>query len=72
MPLYPNFIKATIEYNNEETVSLGAQPCEINGFVAGRPFPYEPDPNDPRAGEKLAWNFVYGYMRGDNAAISPF
>lgn len=72
MPLHPNYIKATVDNNNKETVTLGAQPGEINGFVAGRPFPFEPDPNDPRAGEKLAWNFKYGYNWGDNAAISPF
>ena len=28
--------------------------------------------NDPRAGEKLAWNYKYGYNWGDNAAIYPF
>jgi len=72
MPLHPNYAKATVENNNKETVTLGEQPGQINGFVAGRPFPYEPDPNDPRAGEKLAWNFKYGYNWGDNAAITPF
>lgn len=72
MPLHPNYVKATVDNNNKETVTLGDQPGQINGFVAGRPFPYEPDPNDPRAGEKLAWNFKYGYNWGDNAAITPF
>ena len=42
-------------------VSLGDQVGEINGWQAGRPFPEEPDANDPRAGEKLAWNYKYGY-----------
>ena len=72
MPLHPNYAKATVDNRNKETVTLGDQPGQINGFVAGRPFPYEPDLNDPRAGEKLAWNFKYGYNWGDNAAISPF
>lgn len=53
-------------------VSLGEQVGEINGWQAGRPFPQEPDANDPRAGEKLAWNFKYGYNWGDSAAIAPF
>ena len=53
-------------------VSLGDQVGEINGWQAGRPFPQEPDANDPRAGEKLAWNYKYGYNWGDSAAISPF
>jgi len=72
MPLHPNYIKATVDNKNKETVSLGDKPGEIKGFVAGRPFPYEPDANDARAGEKIAWNFKYGYNWGDNAAITPF
>jgi hypothetical protein len=68
--LHPNYVKATKDGHGK--VSLGAEVGQINGFVAGRPFPEEPDMNDPRAGEKLAWNFKYGYNWGDNAAISPF
>jgi len=40
--------------------------------VAGRPFPEEPRLDDPRAGEKLAWNYKYGVNWGDNASINPF
>lgn len=68
--LNDNYIQATKD--NLGGVSLGGQSGEINGFVAGRPFPEEPDMNDPRAGEKLAWNFKYGYNWGDSAAIAPF
>jgi hypothetical protein len=68
--LHPNYIKATVDHLNE--VNLGDTPGEISNFVAGRPFVGEPDPNDPRAGEKLAWNYKYGYNWGDNAAIYPF
>lgn len=68
--LHPNYVQATRD--NIGKVSLGAELGEINGFVAGRPFPEEPDSNDPRAGEKLAWNYKYGYNWGDNAAIYPF
>ncbi len=68
--LHPSYVQATRDSVGK--VSLGESIGQINGFVAGRPFPEEPDPNDPRAGEKLAWNYKYGYNWGDNAAIYPF
>ncbi|MFC1578783.1 DUF1329 domain-containing protein [Pseudomonadota bacterium] len=68
--LHPNYVEATLK--NLGQVSLGDQLGQINGFVAGRPFPEEPDINDTRAGEKLAWNYKYGYNWGDSAAIYPF
>jgi len=68
--LHPGYIEAS--RNGLGQVSLGATPGEINGWVAGRPFLEEPDANDPRAGEKLAWNYKYGYNWGDSAAIAPF
>lgn len=68
--LHPNYVAATKQYMND--VKLGEKVGEITGSLAGRPFPAEPDPNDPRAGEKLAWNYKYGYNWGDNAAIYPF
>jgi hypothetical protein len=57
---------------NINTAKLGEKNGEIVGFVAGRPFPEEPSLDDPRAGEKLAWNYKYGINWGDNAAIYPF
>lgn len=68
--LHPNYVEATRKAAGQ--VSLGEELGQINGFVAGRPFPQEPDLNDPRAGEKLAWNYKYGYNWGDSAAIAPF
>lgn len=68
--LHPNYVKATREGLGK--VSLGDKVGELNGFVAGRPFPEEPEASDSRAGEKLAWNYKYGYNWGDNAAIYPF
>lgn len=68
--LHPNYVKATRAGAGK--VSLGEKVGELNGFVAGRPFLGEPDETDPRAGEKLAWNYKYGYNWGDNAAIYPF
>lgn len=57
---------------NLNKTRLGAKPGELAGYVAGRPFPEEPDVKDPRAGEKLAWNYKYGVNWGDGAIISPF
>lgn len=68
--LHPNYVSETRKSLGR--VSLGEQVGQINGFVAGRPFPEEPKMSDPRAGEKLAWNYKYGYNWGDNAAIYPF
>jgi len=68
--LHDGYIQASKD--NINSTSLGSKPGELIGFVAGRPFLAEPDINDPRAGEKLAWNYKYGYNWGDNAAIYPF
>lgn len=64
------YVEATRK--NLNTAKLGPNNGDITGFVAGRPFPEEPDLKDPRAGEKLAWNYKYGVNWGDNAAIYPF
>jgi hypothetical protein len=68
--LNENYVESTRQGIGK--VSLGEQVGEINGWQSGRPFPEEPDANDPRAGEKLAWNYKYGYNWGDSAAIMPF
>ncbi|MCX2975508.1 DUF1329 domain-containing protein [Halieaceae bacterium IMCC8485] len=68
--LHENYVSATRK--NLGKVSLGEGLGQINNFMAGRPFPEEPSTDDPRAGEKLAWNYKYGYNWGDSAAISPF
>lgn len=65
-----SYVEATTQ--NVGKVKLGAKPGELNGYVGGRPFPEEPDVADPRAGEKLAWNYRYGINWGDGLAISPF
>ncbi|WP_374475834.1 DUF1329 domain-containing protein [Zoogloea sp.] len=64
------YIEATRK--NLGKAKLGPKNGDIEGYVAGRPFPEEPDAKDPRAGEKLAWNYKYGVNWGDGAAISPF
>ena len=68
--LHSSYVDATKA--NLANVKLGDNPGEISGSVAGRPFPEEPSLDDPRAGEKLAWNYKYGYNWGDSAAIMPF
>jgi hypothetical protein len=70
LDLNQNYVKATRDNLNK--TKLGAKPGELTGFVAGRPFPEEPSASDPRAGEKLAWNYKYGINWGDSAAIYPF
>jgi len=65
-----HYVEATRK--NLGNAKLGAQNGEITGFAAGRPFPEEPDLNDPRAGEKVAWNYKYGVNWGDGSAIWPF
>jgi len=70
IPLSSKYQDAT--QKNYKGVSLGEEVGQINGYVSGRPFPQEPDLNDPRAGEKLAWNFRYGLFFGDSGRIAPF
>ncbi|MBI2314353.1 MAG: DUF1329 domain-containing protein [Betaproteobacteria bacterium] len=65
-----NYVEATKK--NLGKVKLGAKLGELTGYVAGRPFPEEPDSKDSRAGEKLAWNFKYFFNYGDNGSIGPF
>lgn len=67
--LHQNYIDATLEHLNK--ARLGEKNGQIIGFIAGRPFPEEPRLDDPRAGEKLANNYKYGYNWGDNAAVYP-
>lgn len=57
---------------NLNKAKLGAKNGELEGYVAGRPFPEEPKDSDPRAGEKLAWNYKYGVNYGDSGSIYPF
>ena len=64
------YVEATRK--NLGKAKLGPKNGDLEGYVAGRPFPEEPDAKDPRAGEKLAWNYKYGVNWGDGAAIYPF
>ena len=65
-----NYVAATKK--NAGNVKIGAKLGTIEGFQAGRPFPVEPVASDPRAGEKLAFNYKYGLIAGENERIYPF
>jgi hypothetical protein len=70
VPLHPNYVALTKK--NAGQAKLGAKVGTIENFKGGRPFPYDPDPKDPRAGEKLAFNFKYSQIVGDAGRIFPF
>lgn len=63
------YIDATREHLGK--TMLGDEPGRINGYVAGRPFPEDPDIKDPRAGDKLAWNLRYTYAY-DSGEVADF
>lgn len=68
--LHPNYVAATRKYASQ--VKLGSSPGTLDGYVAGRPFPMKPEKSDPRAGEKLAFNYKYTQIIGDSGRIYPF
>jgi len=66
---HPAFAEATEQYRGQP--SLPAEPGILLNYVAGRPFPEPPSSDDPRAGDKLAWNLRYSYA-GDAGLVKPF
>ncbi len=68
-PVHPDYAAASAAQNGQ--TRLGSAPGELEGYVAGRPFPAPPSSEDPRAGEKIAWNMRYAWA-GDGGIISPF
>ncbi|MGE0482582.1 MAG: DUF1329 domain-containing protein [Gammaproteobacteria bacterium] len=68
-PVHPAYAAATAAHAND--VRLGDAPGELEAYVAGRPFPQAPRGDDPRAGEKIAWNMRYAWG-GDGGRIAPF
>lgn len=67
--LNQGYIKATLDNLNKTTLAKDSD--DLIGYIAGRPFPGEPDPKDPRAGTKVAWNFQHGLSWGDNGTVDP-
>ncbi|MBM4257695.1 MAG: DUF1329 domain-containing protein [Deltaproteobacteria bacterium] len=74
LPVREAYVAATEQYANSVSLDGG---YKVNSYQGGRPFPVI-DPADPRAGEKIAWNFRYrdlpdsmemrGTMQGVNNA----
>jgi hypothetical protein len=61
------YVQSTREHAGK--ASLGDEPGVLLNYIAGRPFIEEPSLDDPRAGEKLAWNSRYAYS-GDGG-VAP-
>jgi Protein of unknown function (DUF1329) len=67
-PLSEDYVNAS---RNNGDVTVNAEGT-LDGYIAGRAFPQEPDMNDPQAGQKLVWNYQYGFNSGDSETIHPF
>lgn len=62
-PKDPKWVAAT--NRNIEAVTLDNATNQVNGWVAGAPFPVV-DPQEPKAGIKVMWNMYLGKQQGDN------
>ncbi len=62
-PKDPKWVAATNQ--NVDVVTLDDASNQVNGWVAGAPFPVI-DPDDPKAGVKVMWNMFLGKQQGDN------
>jgi hypothetical protein len=61
MPVREEYLNATLEHYGKAELGKG----ELKNYIAGIPFPLI-EPQDPKAGEKIAWNHRYHDM-GDTA-----
>ena len=68
-PLSDDYVDATRQYAGAVTLNENGT---LNNFVAGRAYPQEPQMDDPQAGQKLVWNYQYGFNSGDSETIYPF
>jgi hypothetical protein len=68
-PLSDDYVNATRQYSAAVTLN---EDGTLSNFVAGRAYPQEPQADDPRAGQKLVWNYQYGFNSGDSETIYPF
>jgi hypothetical protein len=64
-PLREEYIKTTLEHYTQVELENG----ELKSYMAGLPFPLI-DPQDPKAGEKVAWNYRYR-DRGETTQYWP-
>lgn len=56
---HPVYVEATRKH--AANTQLGDTPGVLLNYVAGRPFVFEPSSDDPKSGEKIAWNFRYNF-----------
>jgi hypothetical protein len=68
-PLTDDYVEATKQHSGSVTLNANGT---LDGYVAGRAFPQEPDINDSDAGQKVVWNYQYGFNSGDSETIEPF
>jgi len=68
-PLTPDYVEATRQHAADVTLNPDGT---LKNFVAGRAFPQEPSTDDPLAGQKLVWDYQYGFNSGDSETIYPF
>lgn len=68
-PVHPAYAKLSKDYAGK--TKLGQTPGELRNYISGRPFSESPNLDDPKAGEKIAWNMRYGF-HGDSGTIKPF
>ena len=67
--VHPKFAEATEAYRGQ--TSLPSEPGVLLDYIAGRPFPDPPELDDPRAGDKLAWDLRYS-SAGDAGLVKLF
>ena len=70
VPAHKLVLEATRKNLNK--TRLGTAPGDIEGYVAGRPFVEEPALSDPRAGDKLAWDYKYSLGVAEAGVVYPF
>lgn len=64
----PKYVETTAK-NVAGSITFDEDTVNIVGYEAGRPFPYDPDVNDPLAGLKMLWNYRYFQTEGDTQYV---
>jgi len=68
IPHNPKYLETTAK-NTKGSITFEADGVNPIGYVAGRPFPHDPDPADPQAGLKMLWNYRYFQVEGDHQLV---
>ena len=64
VPHHPKYLEATVK-NVKGSIQFDSDGVNPVGYVSGRPFPYDPDPDDAEGGLKMLWNYRYFMIEGD-------